>query len=187
MREREREAISAGARQAAISWTGGKDCNLALLTAWRDPSLHVSALVVFRPQAAVFRAHPLHIMQKQADALSLPLLHVEISGEPSYKASYVSGMRRLKEVQLVEDFPFSFYPKYQNGVGRHCWLFLKQLCYGQEQGIEVVVTGDMDLVGSMQRNWIEECGEECGIDAFLPLWQADRNDLLRKLLHEVRP
>jgi len=56
----------------------------------------------------------------------------------------------------------------------------------QEHGIEVVVTGDMDLVGTMQRNWIEECGEECGVDACLPLWQADRAELLRKLLHEVR-
>ena len=56
----------------------------------------------------------------------------------------------------------------------------------QEHGIEVVVTGDMDLVGTMQRNWIEECGEECGVDACLPLWQADRAELLRKLSHEVR-
>ena len=96
--EREPQALSDGARGAAVSWTGGKDCNLALLTAWRDPALRVSALVVFRPASAVFRAHPLHIMQRQADALSLPLLQVEITGEPSYKASYVAGMRRLKEV-----------------------------------------------------------------------------------------
>ena len=96
--EREQQALSGGARGAAVSWTGGKDCNLALLTAWRDPGLRVSALVVFRPASVVFRAHPLHIMQRQADALALPLLHVEITGEPTYKASYVAGMRQLKEV-----------------------------------------------------------------------------------------
>ena len=84
--------------------------------------MRVVALVVFRPKAAVFRAHPLRIMEAQAASLMLPLLEVEITGEPSYKDSYVAGMRRLRA----------------------------------EQGIEVMVTGDMDLVGSMQRNWIEE-------------------------------
>jgi len=163
----EPQAAADGARCAAVSWTGGKviklalstraavqcamlvglqrcvgvslltspflhnpfcatssgqDCNLALLKAWRDPSLRVVALVVFRPKQAVFKAHPLRIMEVQAASLTLSLLHVEITGEPSYKHSYVAGMRRLRE----------------------------------EHGIEVMVTGDMDLVGTMQRNWIEE-------------------------------
>ena len=39
----------------------------------------------------------------------------------------------------------------------------------EQHGIRVIATGDMDLVGDMARNWIEECGEECGIRAFLPL------------------
>ena len=146
----EDQVAAADARKAAVSWTGGKDCNLAMLLAWRESSLRVEALVVFRPRDAVFRAHPLGIMEAQAAALSLPLLQVEISGEPSFKDSYVAGMRRLQE----------------------------------EHGIEVLVTGDMDLVGSMQRNWIEECGEECGMEAWLPLWKADRGECLRKLLHE---
>ena len=55
----------------------------------------------------------------------------------------------------------------------------------QEHGIQVMITGDMDLVGSMQRNWIEECGEECGMDAYLPLWKADRSTCLEQLLQEV--
>ena len=36
----------------------------------------------------------------------------------------------------------------------------------------------------MRRNWIEECGEEAGVAAFLPLWRADRGDLLRRMLEE---
>ena len=28
-------------------------------------------------------------------------------------------------------------------------------------------------VGTMARNWIEECGEAAGVRAFLPLWQAE--------------
>ena len=53
-----------------------------------------------------------------------------------------------------------------------------------EHAIEVIATGDMDLVGSMARNWIEECGEEAGIAAYLPLWQADRATCLRQLIAE---
>mmetsp|Transcript_43031 Transcript_43031/g.133775 ORF Transcript_43031/g.133775 Transcript_43031/m.133775 type:complete len:255 (-) Transcript_43031:140-904(-) len=147
----EPQALSSDARLTAISWTGGKDCNLALLDAWRNPALHVTSLVVFRPQDAVFRAHPLKLAEAQAECLGLQLLHVIIpSDAPNYKAAYVSGMRQLRA----------------------------------EHGIEVIATGDTDLVGSMARNWIEECGEEAGIEAYLPLWQAERGVCLRRLLAE---
>jgi len=53
-----------------------------------------------------------------------------------------------------------------------------------DRGIGVIATGDMDLVGTMARNWIEECGEEAGIEAFLPLWKADRAECLETLRKE---
>ena len=143
------QALAPGARPTAVSWTGGKDCNLALLMAWRDPTLRVTSLVVFRPQDAAFRAHPLELSEMQAASLGLPLRHVIIDGV-DYKASYVAGMRRLRA----------------------------------EHGVEVIATGDVDLVGTMRRNWIEECGEEAGVAAFLPLWRADRGELLRRMLEE---
>lgn len=147
----EPQTVHLGAEPCAVSWTGGKDCNLALLHAWRDPSLRVTALVVFRPEAAQFKAHPLSLMQAQADALGLPLRHVLIPRDTSsYKEAYVTGMRRLREAH----------------------------------DIRVMATGDMDLVGSMPRNWIAECGEEAGIRAYLPLWQAERVACLRTLLAE---
>ena len=148
----EAQALGATASNTAVSWTGGKDCNLALLAAWRDPSLRVTALVCFRPEDALFRAHPIELMEAQAEALGLPLLHVIIPRDASsdYKAAYVKGMRQLRE----------------------------------DHGIVVMATGDMDLVGSMSRNWIEECGEEAGIAAFLPLWLADRAGCLSQLLAE---
>uniref|UniRef100_A0A7S4B8Y6 Diphthine--ammonia ligase n=1 Tax=Chrysotila carterae TaxID=13221 RepID=A0A7S4B8Y6_CHRCT len=140
------------AARTAISWTGGKDCNHALLKAWRDSSLDVVALVVFAPPKPNFRAHPLPLMEAQASALSLPLLHVTVDPEAhgGYMAAYVDGMRTLRE----------------------------------EHEIEVIATGDMDLVGDMKRNWIEECGEKVGLRAYLPLWQADREANLRTLLAE---
>jgi len=147
----EPQALADGAARTVISWTGGKDCNLALLAAWRDPSLEVAALVVFRPQDATFRAHPIQLMEAQAASLGLELVHVVIPRDAtSYKDAYVTGMRDLRE----------------------------------QRGIEVIATGDMDLVGTMERNWIEECGEVAGLRAFLPLWQADRATCLRSLIAE---
>jgi uncharacterized protein (TIGR00290 family) len=136
---------------AAISWTGGKDCNLALLAAWRDPSLSVTSLVCFKLGSS-HRAHPVAFMEAQAKALGLPLLFVtiETNETTTYKQAYVEGMRRLR----------------------------------LDHGITVMVTGDMDLVGTMERNWIEECGEEAGIRAYLPLWGADREECLQKLIDE---
>ena len=54
----------------------------------------------------------------------------------------------------------------------------------EQHGVRVLATGDMDLVGTMARNWIEECAEAAGVRAFLALWQADRASLLRRLLAE---
>uniref|UniRef100_A0A0G4HZF7 Diphthine--ammonia ligase n=1 Tax=Chromera velia CCMP2878 TaxID=1169474 RepID=A0A0G4HZF7_9ALVE len=148
----EKQQIQEGADYCAVSWTGGKDCNLALLSAWRDPSLHVVALVVFRPEDAQFRAHPLKVMEAQATSLGLPLLHVVIPRDASsYKEEYVKGLRMLRD----------------------------------EHGISVIATGDMDLVGSMERNWIDECAEAAGgMRAFLPLWKADRRQCLERLIAE---
>lgn len=145
----EKQAIGDTPRRAAVSWTGGKDCNLALLDTWRRPDLEVVALVVFRPANAAFRAHPLPLMELQARSLGLPLRHVIVAG-PDYKASYVAGMAALRD----------------------------------DLGLQVLVTGDMALVGSMKRNWIEECGEDAGLEAALPLWGADRAALLERLQKE---
>eukprot|EP01134_Creolimax_fragrantissima_P005588 CFRG5588T1 len=147
----EAQAISPNAELTAISWTGGKDCNLALLSAWRNPNLNVTSLVVFRPEGAVFKAHPLNLMEEQSDCLGLPLIHIILPKNPtSYKDAYVSGMRNLRN----------------------------------EYGITVIGTGDMDLVGTMPRNFIEECGEVASVRAYLPLWQADRLECLQTLLAE---
>jgi diphthamide synthase (EF-2-diphthine--ammonia ligase) len=50
MREEQTISPSGDAEATAISWTGGKDCNLALLSAWRNPKLSVTTLVDFAPK-----------------------------------------------------------------------------------------------------------------------------------------
>jgi len=149
----EEQVVSDNAKNAAVSWTGGKDCNLALLKAWRNPAYRVTCLVVFCPPEARFRAHPLPLMRAQASSLSLPFRSVVFPQDAAkdYKQAYIDGIQSLTELH----------------------------------GVEVIVTGDMDLVGSMQRNWIEECVESVpGASVYLPLWKADRESILGELVEE---
>mmetsp|Transcript_23761 Transcript_23761/g.49439 ORF Transcript_23761/g.49439 Transcript_23761/m.49439 type:complete len:251 (-) Transcript_23761:13-765(-) len=142
---REAQVIGPTPSQAVVSWTGGKDCNLALLWAWRNPELNVVGLLTFVPEDIEFKAHPLRIQEVQAVALGLPLRKVTIpKGTTDYKAAYREGMARL--------------------------------------GVEVIVTGDMDLVDGMP-NWMEECAAGLeGMKIALPLWKADRVVCLERLV-----
>jgi diphthine-ammonia ligase len=47
--------------------------------------------------------------------------------------------------------------------------------------LDCVVTGDIDLVEG-HTNWIAECCEGINLRVFNPLWQANRENLLRELL-----
>ena len=149
---REEQTIAPDAEPCCCSWTGGKDCNLALAHAWRDPSLHVCLLVVFRPEhKADFDAHPRPIMEAQAEAIGLPLRVIVLPASEPYRDAYISAIRALRD----------------------------------DQGIRVICTGDMDLVGTMGGNWIKECSEAAGgVRAYLPLWKADRASCLDALMKE---
>jgi diphthine-ammonia ligase len=83
-----------GADHAAVLWTGGKDSCLALYEA-RLRGYQVERLVTFVPSQGQFRAHPLEVMELQAQALALPHHTVEIR-EP-YKAAYQEAIATLRE------------------------------------------------------------------------------------------
>ena len=135
----------------AISWTGGKDCNLALLYAHRDKLLDVRYLVVFRTSERAFQAHPISLMRRQAESLGLELLFVDFAeGTTDYFQAYVDGIINLRDTY----------------------------------GITTISTGDMDLVGTMERNWMERCCEAAGIKVHLPLWAINRQEAMDTLLQE---
>ena len=137
----------------AIAWTGGKDCNLALLYAKRNIELEVKYLVIFRPEGKPFRAHPIPFIGAQAKSLQLKLLYVNIpENTTDYMKAYVDGIRQIKD----------------------------------DYGIKVICTGDMDLIGTMERNWIERCCEQVGdgMKVYLPLWMKDREECLNEMLEE---
>lgn len=164
---------------AAVCWTGGKDCNLALYYAQqhRSHDLDVKYLVVHITEGrGPSKAHPMSIMQAQADSLGMELLQVPIvpqkrnddENDPNgYMAAYVRGATGL----------------YQN------------------YNIEVLITGDIELVGTMERNWMERVCEQVVVttktndddndanddtgstmSAYLPLFGKDRMELLEALL-----
>ncbi len=78
--------------RAAVLWTGGKDCALALATV-REAGLDVAALVTCAPESAEFRAHPLQVLAAQAASLGIP--HRVVVIEAPYDASYRQAFARL--------------------------------------------------------------------------------------------
>ncbi|KAI8996978.1 hypothetical protein BDB01DRAFT_830609 [Pilobolus umbonatus] len=90
-------------KQAAISFTGGKDCTLALKRV-KDQGISVAVLVTFSPPSTdpnSFKAHPISIVQVQAQALGIPHITSTIHG-PDYLNSYKSEIRKLKETYGVD-------------------------------------------------------------------------------------
>ena len=54
-----------------------------------------------------------------------------------------------------------------------------------EHGIKVICMGDMDLVGIMERNWLERACEHLGISrCYFPIWKIDQKECLDTLLKE---
>jgi len=80
-------------QNAAMLWTGGKDCSLALYEAARD-GYRVRCLVTFAPPHPEFLAHPLAFIQLQAQALGLP--HSVIPINEPYADSYETALSKLK-------------------------------------------------------------------------------------------
>jgi uncharacterized protein (TIGR00290 family) len=81
-------------QNAAMLWTGGKDCSLALYEARRS-GYEVLCLVTFAPPSPNFLAHPSAFIELQAQALALPH-HILTVSEP-FDKSYEVALSRLRE------------------------------------------------------------------------------------------
>lgn len=130
-------------KKAAVLWSGGKDCNLALYLARRE--YNVIALVTFCSVSTEFRAHPVAWMEKQSEALGIPHSLILIS-EP-FADNYERQLQKLKS----------------------------------DAGIEVLVSGDISEVHGAP-NWLSERGAAVGLEVFLPLWHAEREQVMNQLL-----
>lgn len=79
---------------AAMLWTGGKDCALALDEAMRA-GIRIDSLVTFAPPEPDFLAHPLAVMQLQAQSMGLP--HRVLPVIPPFEQGYEDALRQLRE------------------------------------------------------------------------------------------
>ncbi|KNC85387.1 hypothetical protein SARC_02421 [Sphaeroforma arctica JP610] len=162
----EAQKLNVEARTTAISWTGGKDCNLSLLHAWREPSLRVTALVVFRPEGAVFKAHPLSFMQAQADSLQLPLIHAMLPKDPAcYKLAYADTIKKLHadhgietivtgDMDLVGDQTRNFITECAEMAEIGVWLPLWQA--GRLRCLETLIAEKFEVVFSCVKSpWFD--------------------------------
>lgn len=86
-------------KRAVVSWTGGKDCNLALLEA-KMMGYEIVSLITFAMGNARFRAHPLAVMKKQAEALGVP--HAVIAVNEPYKESYEEAIMQIKNQYQID-------------------------------------------------------------------------------------
>lgn len=106
---------------AAVLWTGGKDCCLALCRA-RDSGLAVRSLVTFVPVGPRdFKAHPIEEMQNQAGGLGLPLQMFAVS-EP-FREGYVQSLDRMRDemgIDCVITGDIDFVGGYPNWIEECC-------------------------------------------------------------------
>jgi len=86
-------------QNAAMLWTGGKDCSLAFYEARRD-GYEVRCLVTFAPANPNFLAHPPAFIKLQAQALALP--HHILSINAPFDKSYEVALGRLRDEMGIE-------------------------------------------------------------------------------------
>ncbi|MEH7885184.1 diphthine--ammonia ligase [Bacillus sp. JJ1609] len=93
-------------KKVAVSWSGGKDCCLALYRMLQE-NKNVACLVsMVSAKDARNHAHGirLEILKLQAEALGLPLVLVDSAGD--YESSLIKALTQLKEHQGIEEIVF---------------------------------------------------------------------------------
>jgi len=91
--------MAISSKRAAVLWTGGKDCNLALYEA-QQAGYNIIALVTFIMGDGKFKAHPIEVMKLQAEALGIPYITIPVA-EP-YKESYEAAIGKLKDEHGID-------------------------------------------------------------------------------------
>lgn len=91
--------VTTTTKNAALLWTGGKDCALAMHRAL-EQGIDVSRIVTFVPPDAHFLAHPLDVMQAQIDAIGKPWHRPQVV-EPHFE-SYREALSNLRSEYGVD-------------------------------------------------------------------------------------
>lgn len=104
---------------AAVLWTGGKDCALAMQKAM-DLGHTVVKLITFVPKNPEFKAHPLEIINKQVELINISHEYIVIN-EP-YTESYECSIQKLvnEGIQCLVTGDIDFVSGNPNWIDERC-------------------------------------------------------------------
>ena len=144
-------------QRAAISFTGGKDCHLALQRCV-DAGITIVCGVSFVSPNHTFHAHRTEWQLQQGRALQIPIVQgclTELLSNPKdYPAAYAAAIRQLQheyQIQLIITGDIDY-------VGTTATTnFMQQVCREQD------------------------CH---GVQVLLPLWQQSRHELMNEMIHK---
>jgi len=179
----------ADAPRWACSWSGGKDCTLALLRTWEQRGKPSALLCMLTEGGERSRSHGLdrRVLEAQAAAMGVPLLTRATSWH-DYRSSFVDGARELAqlgvETCVFGDIDTPAHREWEESV---CWeaglhaelplwrsnrrmLVLELLARGARAHLVAVREGvlepellgralDAALVADFERRGIDPCGE----------------------------
>jgi uncharacterized protein (TIGR00290 family) len=155
-------------KKAMVSWTGGKDCALSLFMARRS-GFEISRLVTFIPAGSNFRAHPLDVIEKQAEALNLSWIKVII--KKPYPQSYELSLKKIKlmhdidclitgDIDFIDNFPTNYMEDRCKVVGLNIFNPLWQK--SREEIWELLLENNFEVIFSFAKKnllnaeWIGE-------------------------------
>lgn len=173
----------------ACSWSGGKDCTLALLRTWEQRGAPSALLTMLTEGGERSRSHGLdrRVLESQAAAMGVPLVTRAASWD-DYRVAFVDGARELArlgvETCVFGDIDTLSHREWEEGV---CWeaglqaelplwradrrtLVLELLARGARAQLVAVREGvlepewlgrtlDATLIAEFERRGIDPCGE----------------------------
>lgn len=86
-------------KNAAVLWTGGKDCALAFFKA-KIEGYTITHLITFAPENPNFKAHNLALIQHQAKAIDLP--HLLLTVKAPMQEIYENNIATIKRKYNIE-------------------------------------------------------------------------------------
>jgi len=130
----------------ALSYSGGKDCMLALyrmIINGNTPIALITAVNTEQNRSWFHGIQPV-LLDAVSDSLNIPLITCECTPD-EYQLAYEEGLSKARQM-----------------------------------GAEACVFGDIDIDG--HRRWNEERCEKAGLGCILPLWNEDREALVREMI-----